>query len=364
MNTFSYLSNLFSPSPRSQPTVDEQDSPPPTPSTSSSPPSTSPNTPTTIDTDTESTGGDTLYLSARRGTRPGERPRVTLSLSSPVHLAGGGTQYERVVFPRGEGDVRPEMMPLPDSPVLGNDDDEEEEDEEGSYRREDEEKRSSKEGEYEEGERRLKVLREEQARERDRLVMASRAWPVRLSVGLYVFLRRFLSLFGFPPSAFPALASATPSLPILTPPLPTNDPMPSEDKDELYTALSPSSTSSTATPPLPPPSSTRSSTFFLRRTPTPTGPPPSSRSPSPVPPTLVTPAHHPRPPRLTPKTLVLDLDETLIHSTSRPYANSGRGAGLKVRVVEVVLEGRSTVYTVYKRPWVDFFLRKVRWGPA
>ncbi|TNY17699.1 NLI interacting factor, partial [Rhodotorula diobovata] len=28
-------------------------------------------------------------------------------------------------------------------------------------------------------------------------------------------------------------------------------------------------------------------------------------------------------------------------------------------VVEVVLDGRSTVYTVYKRPWVDFFLRKV-----
>ncbi len=63
-------------------------------------------------------------------------------------------------------------------------------------------------------------------------------------------------------------------------------------------------------------------------------------------------------PHMVPKTLVLDLDETLVHSTSRPYA--GKGAGLKMRVVEVVLEGRSTVYTVYKRPWVDYFLRKVR----
>ncbi|GAA5985028.1 hypothetical protein JCM10908_002494 [Rhodotorula pacifica] len=71
------------------------------------------------------------------------------------------------------------------------------------------------------------------------------------------------------------------------------------------------------------------------------------------------------PPRLTPKTLVLDLDETLIHSTSRAIGLGGTGGkrgapkGLKTRVVEVVLDGRSTVYTVYKRPWVDFFLRKV-----
>ncbi|KAK9895904.1 hypothetical protein P389DRAFT_144748 [Cystobasidium minutum MCA 4210] len=34
-------------------------------------------------------------------------------------------------------------------------------------------------------------------------------------------------------------------------------------------------------------------------------------------------------------------------------------SGLKVRVVEVVLDGRSVIYHVYKRPWVDFFLRKV-----
>ena len=71
-----------------------------------------------------------------------------------------------------------------------------------------------------------------------------------------------------------------------------------------------------------------------------------------------------------PKTLVLDLDETLIHSTSRPMdcgASSGiisslgfsrrnKGAG---HTVEVVLGGRSTLYHVYKRPFVDYFLRKV-----
>ncbi|KAH9844130.1 NIF-domain-containing protein [Rhodofomes roseus] len=72
-----------------------------------------------------------------------------------------------------------------------------------------------------------------------------------------------------------------------------------------------------------------------------------------------------------PKTLVLDLDETLIHSTSRPmmsassgtgflglsiFGHSNKGAG---HVVEVMLGGRSTLYHVYKRPFVDYFLRKV-----
>ncbi|KAH9948351.1 NIF-domain-containing protein [Amylocystis lapponica] len=72
------------------------------------------------------------------------------------------------------------------------------------------------------------------------------------------------------------------------------------------------------------------------------------------------------------KTLVLDLDETLIHSTSRPmYGPSSGGSGLlglgifgrrnkgAGHMVEVVLNGRSTLYHVYKRPFVDYFLRKV-----
>ncbi|KAF9534879.1 NLI interacting factor-like phosphatase-domain-containing protein [Crepidotus variabilis] len=71
-----------------------------------------------------------------------------------------------------------------------------------------------------------------------------------------------------------------------------------------------------------------------------------------------------------PKTLVLDLDETLIHSTSRPISVQG-GSGLislgswgkgdkpAGHMVEVVLQGRSTLYHVYKRPFVDFFLRTV-----
>ena len=73
---------------------------------------------------------------------------------------------------------------------------------------------------------------------------------------------------------------------------------------------------------------------------------------------------------LVPKTLVLDLDETLIHSTSRPipwqgssgllslgsFGQRNKGAG---HMVEVVLGGRTTIYHVYKRPFVDFFLRTV-----
>lgn len=77
-----------------------------------------------------------------------------------------------------------------------------------------------------------------------------------------------------------------------------------------------------------------------------------------------------------PKTLVLDLDETLIHSTSRPlrahagggvFSMGGLGFGFGEKrgreaghMVEVVLGGRCTLYHVYKRPFVDYFLRKVR----
>ncbi|KJA30030.1 hypothetical protein HYPSUDRAFT_252080 [Hypholoma sublateritium FD-334 SS-4] len=74
---------------------------------------------------------------------------------------------------------------------------------------------------------------------------------------------------------------------------------------------------------------------------------------------------------LRPKTLVLDLDETLIHSTSRPIPFQASGSGILSlgsfgrrnqgagHMVEVVLGGRSTLYHVYKRPFVDFFLRTV-----
>ncbi|KZT13070.1 NIF-domain-containing protein [Laetiporus sulphureus 93-53] len=80
-------------------------------------------------------------------------------------------------------------------------------------------------------------------------------------------------------------------------------------------------------------------------------------------------AAHKKPFHLLPKTLVLDLDETLIHSTSRPMHSGSSGGGLlgifgrgnkgAGHVVEVVLGGRSTLYHVYKRPFVDYFLRKV-----
>lgn len=86
------------------------------------------------------------------------------------------------------------------------------------------------------------------------------------------------------------------------------------------------------------------------------------------------------PPRKMPglhmqKTLVLDLDETLIHSSSKPlrahaggglFSMGGFGFGFGEKrgreaghMVEVVLGGRCTLYHVYKRPFLDFFLRKV-----
>ncbi|KAF9500150.1 NIF-domain-containing protein [Pleurotus eryngii] len=74
-----------------------------------------------------------------------------------------------------------------------------------------------------------------------------------------------------------------------------------------------------------------------------------------------------KPQRVPRKTLVLDLDETLIHSTSRPMPMSGSsgffGFGRRNNgpghTVEVILGGKRTVYHVYKRPFADFFLRTV-----
>lgn len=82
----------------------------------------------------------------------------------------------------------------------------------------------------------------------------------------------------------------------------------------------------------------------------------------------------PRSPFHLPKTLVLDLDETLIHSTTRPLSpQRSLGFGLlrgfilgkkskgTSHMVEVVLGNKSTSYHVYKRPFTDYFLRKVRY---
>lgn len=52
------------------------------------------------------------------------------------------------------------------------------------------------------------------------------------------------------------------------------------------------------------------------------------------------------------KVLVLDLDETLIHSTSRGSRNHDY-------MIEVLLDKHICLYYVYKRPYVDSFLKKV-----
>ncbi|RKO97834.1 hypothetical protein CXG81DRAFT_14814 [Caulochytrium protostelioides] len=67
--------------------------------------------------------------------------------------------------------------------------------------------------------------------------------------------------------------------------------------------------------------------------------------------------HSTIPPNLPPvrrrrKTLVLDLDETLIHSTAR----SARGYE---HTIEVMLGKHVCLYFVFKRPFCDYFLQKV-----
>ncbi|KAG9294048.1 hypothetical protein G9A89_000670 [Geosiphon pyriformis] len=52
------------------------------------------------------------------------------------------------------------------------------------------------------------------------------------------------------------------------------------------------------------------------------------------------------------KTLTLDLDETLIHSTSR-------GSRAAAQMIEVMVDKHACLYYVYKRPHVDYFLKKV-----
>ncbi|KAH7908492.1 NLI interacting factor-like phosphatase [Hygrophoropsis aurantiaca] len=114
--------------------------------------------------------------------------------------------------------------------------------------------------------------------------------------------------------------------------------------------------------PTPPPSPSPESPLLAPPQPQIVIPADTSRSSTPNVATRKTPFHFP-------KTLVLDLDETLIHSTSKPISYTSGGLGLlgfsgfgrrnNGRTVEVVLGGRSTLYHVYKRPFVDYFLRKV-----
>lgn len=77
----------------------------------------------------------------------------------------------------------------------------------------------------------------------------------------------------------------------------------------------------------------------------------------------------PPPPRLFPlsrnpdrrkkkKTLILDLDETLIHLLSRGAPRS-LGSGVLCHMIELKVNNVATLYYVYKRPFCDFFLKEI-----
>lgn len=57
------------------------------------------------------------------------------------------------------------------------------------------------------------------------------------------------------------------------------------------------------------------------------------------------------------KTLILDLDETLIHSLSRGSPRSFRGGS--THTIEIKINNVSSLYYVHKRPYCDFFLKEV-----
>lgn len=240
--------------------------------------------------------------------------------------------------------------------------------------------------------------------QRQRSHRLARLLPVRLGVNLYILIRKFLSLFSLrlPPaySDEPAVLETAPLL--VTPPAPVTVQKTSPGSRQQTSARHRSLYSRLWRPTLRTPvipiivpddehtgslvmtdassSADDSDSTLSSSNPLPT--PARSASLQP-PPRLLSargkrskaasaPPPEPKPvlPGTRTKTLVLDLDETLIHSTSRLGGLGGGGgtlggggsghAGLKVRVVEVVLDGRIVVYHVYKRPWVDFFLKTVR----
>lgn len=61
------------------------------------------------------------------------------------------------------------------------------------------------------------------------------------------------------------------------------------------------------------------------------------------------------------KTLVLDLDETLVHSVrlGSYAARQPVSMSIKRKKIEVRDDKQSLLYEVYKRPHVDFFLKTV-----
>lgn len=57
------------------------------------------------------------------------------------------------------------------------------------------------------------------------------------------------------------------------------------------------------------------------------------------------------------KTLILDLDETLIHSLSRASPRSFGGSSS--HMIEIKLNNMATLYYVHKRPFCDYFLKEI-----
>jgi RNA polymerase II subunit A small phosphatase-like protein len=59
------------------------------------------------------------------------------------------------------------------------------------------------------------------------------------------------------------------------------------------------------------------------------------------------------------KTLVLDLDETLVHSSFKPIPSPDY-------IIPVEIDGKLVDVYVLKRPWLDHFMESIghRWGRA